>query len=45
MILKLMGIKVVSTWEDQWKYTMNNFTTEYRDDILQNVNDSFIDPR
>ena len=45
MILKLMGIKVVSMWEDQWKYKMNNFTTEYRDEILQNVNDSFIDPR
>ena len=27
-ILKLLGIKVVSMWGDEWKYQMNNFTDE-----------------
>ena len=45
MILKLIGINVISMWEDEWKYQMNNFTPEYRDELLQHVSDSFIDPR
>ena len=24
-ILKLIGIKIVSKWEDEWKYEMDNF--------------------
>ena len=43
--LKLLGIKVISKWEDEWKYEMNNFPNEYRDEIIQHVNNSFIDPR
>ena len=44
-ILKLLGIKVISMWEDESKYQMNNFTDEYRDEIVQHVNNNFIDPR
>jgi len=44
-MLKLIGIKVVSMWEDEWKYEMNNFTDEYRDEVIQHVNASFINPR
>ena len=44
-VLKRLGIKVIALWEDEWKYEMNNFPTEYRDAIIQHVNNSFIDPR
>ena len=44
-ILKLLGIKIISMWEDDWKYEMNNFTEEYRNDIIEHVNNNFIDPR
>ena len=31
--VNLLGIKVISMWEDTWKYEMNNSTDDYRDEI------------
>ena len=44
-ILKLLGFKHVAMWEDEWKHQMNNFDSGYRDEIVQHVEDNFIDPR
>ena len=35
----------MSKWEDEWIYETDKFSSEIRDEIIQHVNDSFIDPR
>ena len=45
VILKLLGFNLQTIWESDWTYEMNNFTTEYRNQIIQHIKESFIDPR
>ena len=44
-ILKLLGFKLITIWEDDWKHQMKSFTKEYRSSLIQTVKDNFIDTR
>jgi len=45
MILKLIGLKLITIWEDDWKHQMKSFTEEYRKSLIQSVSENFIDAR
>ena len=44
-IIKLLGFNLITIWETDWKHEMNNFSTEYRNEIIDYVEINFIDAR
>ena len=44
-IIRLLGLKLITIWESDWKTEINNFQTEYRYEITNHVEHNYIDPR
>jgi len=44
-IIRLLGLKLTTIWESEWKTELNNFPIEYRNDIINHVENNYIDPR
>ena len=36
-IIRLLGLKLTTIWESEWKTELNNFPTEYRNVIINHV--------